>query len=62
MGDAVKLEKGQEVALSKEEHVWLEAWRNAIKANNAYMDSRLATNWADACLVDFKARFGSNKK
>ena len=61
MVDAVKLEKGQEVALTREEHVWLKAWSNAIKANNSYMDSRLATNWADACLVDFKSRFGSSK-
>lgn len=61
MSDAIKLEKDQEVVLSKEEHVWLKAWSSAIRSDCTRMDARLATNWADDCLRDFKARFGSSK-
>lgn len=61
MSETAKSEQRQEMVLTKEERVWVEAWRSAIKANRASMDSRTATDWADDCLKDFKARFGSNK-
>lgn len=60
MSEGIRLEKEPQVqvpVLSKEEHVWLQAWINVARADNCTA-SGTATTWADNCLKDFKARFG----
>jgi len=61
MTEGIRLEKNepqvQIPVLSKEEHVWLQAWINVARADNC-TNADAATRWADRCLGDFKSRFG----
>ena len=63
MTEGIRLEKNepqvQIPVLSKEEHVWLQAWINVSRSDNCTR-SFTAANWADDCLTAFKARFGKN--
>ena len=59
MSEDIQLGKEPQVqipVLSKEEHVWLQAWTSVARAGN-HGASSSATIWADNCLKDFKARF-----
>jgi len=60
MSEGIRLEKEPQVQvpiLSKEEHVWLQAWINVARSDNCTR-SGIATMWANDCLKDFKDRFG----
>lgn len=64
MSEGIQLEKEPRVQvpiLSKEEHVWLQAWINVARADNCTR-AEIATRWANDCVKDFKAKFGSIKQ
>ncbi len=62
MSEGIKLQKEVQVpVLTKEEHVWLQAWINVARADNC-TSSSTATTWANNCLKDFQAKFGTMKR